>query len=122
VPDQPSSLDSLLLLYDGSKKAETALFIAAYCAEQWQSRLVVIVPFGARRGRHSARDYLDEYLEIHEVTPVVLEFPALNAEVALRTAVEHDCQFIVWGEIARKNCPPLLKGILSHWTRPVLIC
>lgn len=122
VPDQPTALDSLLLIYDGSRKADTALFIAAYCAEQWKSRFVVAIPTGVRRDDESAVDRLNDYLSIHEVEPVVVMIPTLSAEAVVQTAVEHDCQFIVGGETASKNRPPLLKGILGQWSRPVLVC
>jgi hypothetical protein len=122
VPDQPAALESLLLLYDGSKKAETALFVAAYCAEQWKSRFAVALPSGAVRGNESAHAYLVEYLAIHEVEPVVVTLPTLNAEAAVRTAAEHECQFMIWGETASKSRPPLLRTVLSRWSQPVLIC
>jgi uncharacterized ParB-like nuclease family protein len=122
VADQPAALDSLLLLYDGSKRAETALFVAAYCAEQWRSRLVVMLPTAAQRGKESARQHLDDYLAIHEIKPVVVNTTTLNAEAAVRAAAEHDCHFIIWGETTSKNRPPLLQDILTQWTRPVLVC
>ncbi len=122
VPDQPSPLDSLLLVYDGSRKADMALFIAAYCAEQWKSRFVALVPQGARRKDESAVDYLSDYLAIHEVEPVIVSVPSLNTGQVVQTAVEQDSQLIVWGEPTGKNRPSLLKGVLGQWSRPVLVC
>jgi hypothetical protein len=42
VPDQASPLRQALLAYDGSPKADEALFVAAYLAGQWQLPLVVV--------------------------------------------------------------------------------
>lgn len=122
VLDKPSALDSLLLLYDGSRKADTALFIATYCAEQWKSRFIALVPKGARRKDESAIDYLGDYLAIHEVEPLIVSVPAINPRQVVQTATEQDSQFIIWGEPVDKGQLSLLKGVLGQWSRPVLVC
>jgi hypothetical protein len=127
VPDEPNALDSLLLVYDGSRKSDTALFIATYCAELWKSRFVAILPNSTRHGDkrasgESAFDHLNDYLAIHEVEPVIVMTPALNAEDVVRTATEYDCQIIIWGETVSKNRPTLLRGIVERWSRPFLVC
>jgi nucleotide-binding universal stress UspA family protein len=122
VPGQPAALDALFLIYDGSRKSDVALFIAAYCAEQWKSRLVVAIPHGARHDEESAVDYLHEYLAIHEVQPEMVRPFTLSADTVIQMALEQECQVIVWGERATKNRTPLFEGVLGQWTMPMLIC
>ena len=64
VPGAPVAFQHALLAYDGSRKADEALFVAAYLAVEWGLRLTVTGIVGARgvttHTLHQAVDYLLE--------------------------------------------------------------
>jgi nucleotide-binding universal stress UspA family protein len=65
VAEKTSSMDNALLAFDGSIKSREALFVAAYLAEKWQTRLIVMtVGNGAAQ---AAQEYARSYLELHEI-------------------------------------------------------
>lgn len=127
VPDQASSLDSALLAYDGSPKADEALFVAAYMAGRWHIPLVVTTVKDNSRVTEdtlgSARKYLEDYgvqaLFILKEGPVALSI--------LETAQEHKSRLILMGSYGE---PPLkeiaLGSVVDELLRtsriPVLIC
>jgi nucleotide-binding universal stress UspA family protein len=65
VPEKVSALDSALLAFDGSSKSKEALFVAAYLAEKWHTRLVVVTI--TDEDAQSVQDYARTYLELHEI-------------------------------------------------------
>ncbi len=65
VPGKVSPMDNALLAFDGSSKSKEALFVAAYLAEKWHTKLMVVTI--ADEGRQSVQDYARSYLELHEI-------------------------------------------------------
>ena len=88
-----------------AKHQETALFAAAYLAEQWQSQLVV-------SGSPNSLATAHAYLEMHEVNA---EFVTVQRE--MDTAVLQNCDVAILGRHGRNT--PLLLPLL---TVPVLVC
>ena len=118
-------MDRVLLAYDGSAKADEALFASAYFAVRWMTPLVVLSA-GKNRAEAAwlrARDYL----EARQVTAeyIIKDEPAHKA--VLKTAKSHDCNLIVMGGF---GCRPFLQIILGSTVdkvlekvnQPVLIC
>jgi nucleotide-binding universal stress UspA family protein len=60
-----SPLDNALLAYDGSSKSKEALFVAAYLAEKWHTKLAVVTL--ADQAGQSVQEYARSYLELHEI-------------------------------------------------------
>ncbi|MEJ2747460.1 MAG: universal stress protein [Anaerolineae bacterium] len=101
VPQIVSPLDKALLAYDGSDKAKEALFMSAYLAEQWHTRLEVEAEF-------------------------VIE-PAPAADLIMDTAVSHACNLIVMGGYGAQPVVEAMLGstaneILRRTPIPTLIC
>jgi nucleotide-binding universal stress UspA family protein len=125
VPGPASPLARALLAYDGSPRAEEALFVATYLAERWAMPLVVLTVETGRvkPGTHKrAQDYMAEHQApatfVQQRGPVVPEI--------LIVAEEHACDWIITGsygpnlfEAARDST---VDDLLRTSTKPVLIC
>lgn len=106
---RPSAMNRVLLVFSQSREAnvhkETALFAAAYMAEQWGSQLVV-------SGSPDSLSLARAYLEMHEVNA---EFVTTSGGVD--TAVLQNCDLVVMGRHGRYTAQ-----LLPLLTMPVLIC
>jgi nucleotide-binding universal stress UspA family protein len=58
-------MDNALLAFDGSAKSKEALFVAAYLAEKWHTKLTVLTIAG--EDSHSVQEYAQSYLGLHEI-------------------------------------------------------
>jgi nucleotide-binding universal stress UspA family protein len=56
-----------LLAFDGSDRSKEALFVAAYFAEMWQTKLSVFTALDGKKVTASVQDHVRSYLELHEV-------------------------------------------------------
>ncbi|GIK57290.1 MAG: hypothetical protein HND44_17830 [Chloroflexi bacterium] len=106
---RPSAMNRVLLVCSQNREAtihkETALFAAAYLAEQWGSQLVV-------GGSPDSLSLARAYLEMHEVNA---EFVSVLGNVD--TAVLSGCDLVVLGRHGR-----FTTQLLPLLTVPVLIC
>jgi nucleotide-binding universal stress UspA family protein len=127
VPAQRSPMQHALLAYDGSPKAQEALYLASYLAGRWSIDLtLVVVTDGKQPGAamlQQARQYMDD-LQLKyralvgdgEVVPTILD-----------AAAEHGCDFILMGGYGHRPVIELVLGsTVDHMLRvaelPVLIC
>ena len=134
VPGVASPLQRALLAYDGSAKAEEALFVATYLAGRWHEMLnvdgpaLVVVTVAADEEeamRVSAR--ARRYLEAHEVQAacVVRSGPA---DAAILTASdEYHCDYLIMGSYRARPLLEIMLGstlnqVLRQSTKPLLIC
>jgi nucleotide-binding universal stress UspA family protein len=126
VPGEVSSLERALLAYDGSAKAQEALFVATYLAGQWHMPLVVIAVTNGKdttRSLEDARSYLQK-------RNVKAEFVAEQGPVAgaiVGTAERHGCDLLIVGGYGRRPVTKVILGSTvdellrtSRW--PLLIC
>jgi nucleotide-binding universal stress UspA family protein len=119
-------LDKALLAYDGSPKAQEALYIAAYLASRWQIPLVVVAVVNGRVTEatvKTARDYLDA----HRVEATFVQQSGYVAEAILTTAEEYDSSLIIMGGYGYNPVMELVLGsavdeVLRSSRRPTLIC
>jgi len=126
VPDGHSPLDRLLLAYDGSPKANEALFVAAYLAGRWQVALAVVTAgkeAAAAKAIAGARSYLEE--QSIQAEFVVREGAA--ADVIMETAAEQDSNLLIMGGFGFRPVLELVLGgtvdkMLREFKRPMLIC
>ncbi|MFP4343185.1 MAG: DUF4032 domain-containing protein [Anaerolineales bacterium] len=123
---EPSPLDRVLLAYDGSPKADEALFVAAHLAEHWEIELRVVtvsevgaIPRALVRALRYLRERKLEVTGIEEQGPV--------GEAILRTAETYASNLILMGSYGFN---PLLEAVLGSTVdqvlrqarQPVLIC
>ncbi len=126
VPRTHSKLDRILLAYDGSPKAEEALYVAAYLAGHWGSALTVVVALG-KRVTEAAVDRVREALKAHQIQPAYVVEKSPPASLILKTAQDRDCGMILMGGYGRSPAVEIVAGsvvdeVLRSRNRPVLIC
>ena len=127
VPGEASPIRKALLAYNGSPKAEEALFIAAYMACKWEIPLVVLTVehsgINAEAVQAAARDYLGEE------NPSI-EYLVTQGEVVqnvLKTAQDRGCDLILIGGYKASPVVEIVKGslvdeLLRETNIPTLIC
>jgi nucleotide-binding universal stress UspA family protein len=126
APGRTSGLDSALLAFDGSPKAEEALFVATYLAIKWNiklSVLSVLVNGTTRETLERAR----EYLVAHAVNATYLLERGTPPEVILQTAEKENVELIIMGGYGAAPVMEVVLGsavdrVLRESRRPMLIC
>jgi nucleotide-binding universal stress UspA family protein len=110
VPETTSMLKSALLAYDGSPKAEEALFVATYLAGKWQIPLTILSVFELESKVQSVQQHAIDYLSNHGVTATFIHSKGNIAAAILTTAQENQCDFIIMGGYGE---PPLVNLLLD---------
>lgn len=122
-----SDFSRIMLSYDGSPKADEALFVATYLKVRWPISLVVLTvetehtpPSALDKARH----YMEQY-GIKDVEYILRQKPI--AEAVLDTAVAYDINEIIMGGFGFRPVKHLILGstvdtILREFKQPVLIC
>lgn len=126
VPGPAAVPKRILLAYDGSSKAQEALFIAAYLAGQWPISLVVLNVSEA----DDEPDRLAEaqgYLETRGVTATFMPAQGNVPTAILTTAADEACDLIVMGGYTAKPVREVVLGstvdqVLRESRRPILVC
>jgi len=127
VPESSSSLGHALLAYDGSPKAEEALFVATYLAGKWNIPLTVVTVIELGRTTSETLARAQEYLETHGVQAAFVKESGPVAEAILQTAEEHRSDLIIMGGYGRSPMLEVVLGstvdqVLRASRRPMLIC
>jgi nucleotide-binding universal stress UspA family protein len=127
VPKRPSPLERMLLAYDGSPKADEALFLATYLAGRWEVPLVVVTV--AEKGRVMLENQAQarQYLETHRVQAIFVYESGSAARAILKTANEHASDLLLMGGYGFRPVLQLVLGstvdqILRQSEKPILIC
>lgn len=127
VPREASPMERGLLAYDGSRKADEALYLATYLAARWGISLVTAsVGEGGRVTEQTLRR-AQEYVERYGVHPTVRMKAGEVGEALLKTAQEEACDFFImggygFGPILEVVLGSAVDRILREATQPVLIC
>ena len=127
VPCAASDLHTLLLAYDGSPKADEALFLAAYLAARWRLPLTTLVVVTSESFPHRAIVRAREYLSQRRIPGNLLIRYGDVAEMVMQTAETMDADLLLMGGYSQ---PPMLdvvvgsavNQVLRCARRPVLIC
>ncbi|RME06616.1 MAG: universal stress protein, partial [Anaerolineae bacterium] len=111
VPGQVSSLEHALLAYNGSPKSEEALFLAAYLASRWGTRLTVVTvehpQTDVAEVQARARSYLSSYdISAEYLTPA----GGQRSRILLACAHQTGCDFILMGGY---RASPLVEVVLG---------
>ncbi len=116
-----------LLAYDGSPKADEALYIATYFKIRWDTSLVALTvetENTSPAALEKARRYIEQY-GITDVTYELRQKPI--AEAVLATAAAHNSNEIIMGGFGYRPVKHLVLGstvehILREFKQPALIC
>jgi nucleotide-binding universal stress UspA family protein len=127
VPGASSPCDHALLAYDGSPKAEEALFVATYLAGRWNISLSVLTVIDGVRPPHETLDRARTYLESHGVHATYISQAGPAVEAILNTAEEQGSNLTILGGYGHS---PVLEVVLSSTVdrllhksqHPTLIC
>ncbi len=128
VPQYRAYPGRTLLAYDGSLKAEEALFMATYLAEAHQTPLIVATVLRPGQVTQANVDHAREYLAVHEVEATFVVHEAGSAaELILQVAEEKQTQMIVSGGYGAHPMVEVVLGstidrVLREARQPVLIC
>jgi nucleotide-binding universal stress UspA family protein len=127
TPGVVTPLTKAMLAYDGTPKAEEALFIATYLSGCWEMPLDVV---SVSENKRTAKKHLDKarrYLEEHGIEATYIPAKGPVADTILQTAEENNCDWLIIGGY---NISPLVEAVLGtvlnqviHETKiPLLIC
>jgi nucleotide-binding universal stress UspA family protein len=128
VPDGiQSPMDRALLAYDGSPKANEALFVAAYMGAQWSTQLTVVTVETKNTPRSAlqrARTYLDKQ-GVNNVE--YLWRPKPIGDSLLEVAGAQESNLLIMGGFGFRPVLNLVLGstvdqILREFKQPILIC
>jgi nucleotide-binding universal stress UspA family protein len=120
-------LERALLAYDGSPKAQEALFVAAYLAGCWQIPLVVVTVVDKSSTTPERLAQAQDYLERREVPATYVAENGPVAETILQTAMTHQSDLIMMGGYGSSPILEVVLGsvvdqILRQARQPLLIC
>ncbi len=126
LPTATAPMEHALLAYDGSPKADEALFVATYLALRWQMALTVVTVETAYTTA-AAADRARAYLEQHEVNADFVLQKGEIAAVIKETAIVHRANLLIMGgfgyrPVLHRFLGSAVDNILRHFPHPVLIC
>jgi nucleotide-binding universal stress UspA family protein len=127
VPRQATPIQKALLAYNGSPKADEALFIATYMVNKWHLPLVVLTIDNEDIEAESTLERAGIYLESADAPVDFLIKKGKVVKTVLKTASEHQCDLILIGGYKASPVVEIVKGsfvdeILRKAEIPTLIC
>jgi nucleotide-binding universal stress UspA family protein len=127
VPGTTTTLHRPLLAYDGSPKAEEALFVAAYMSAYWNSALVVLYIQEPGHNSNQVLTRARKYLENQGSQAIYSRRKGSVAEEILRATEEYDCDLIIMGGYGFNPVMEIVLGsavdeVLRTSRKPLLIC
>ena len=128
VPAVATPLSKGLLAYDGSPKAEEALFVATYLARRWQTSLTIVSVIEQGKGPSDILAPVEEFLADHNLQAEIVKAEGeAAAQAILNTAQAHDCDFIMVGGYGFSPVLEIVLGstvdqLLRQFPKPLLIC
>jgi nucleotide-binding universal stress UspA family protein len=127
VRDKLSPLTNALVAYNGSVKANEALYVVTYLAARWGLQVVVLAVAEGSVSCAKTLSKAREYLEAHGVQASYVEGETPVAKAILRTAEEYRSNLIVMGGYGLSPLLEIVFGstvdhVLLTAQIPVLIC
>jgi nucleotide-binding universal stress UspA family protein len=127
VPTTASPIQKALVAYNGSPKADEALFIAAYLSCRWQLPLTVLTIDSNGVDAKAVQDKAKEYLGSSNTAIDYVIKKSEPANTILQTAKEQHCDLILIGGYKANPVVEIVKGslvdqILRETSIPTLIC
>jgi len=117
----------MLLAYDGSPKADEALFVATYMSDRWKTSLTVVTITENERISPETLARAQRYLESHGVQGTYLEESGEIPTVILKTAENQGSNLIIMGGYGHSPVLEVVLGstvdqLLRDSRHPTLIC
>lgn len=127
VPRSVESIDNLLLAYDGSSRANEALFIAAYLADKWKLPMTVLIVLDEELFPKKAVARARWYLHTHNVLGDIHFRYGEAAKMIIDTAENGNFSLIIMGgyshsPVLESVIGSTLNTVLQSAKRPILIC
>jgi nucleotide-binding universal stress UspA family protein len=131
VPTQSSPMQHALLAYDGSPKAEEALFVATYLANRWHIKLSVITVSSSNNGKLDAAKRIQAraktYLGVAGVSADYLLSVGPAAQTLMEGANDQQADFMIMGGFGLGSMKSFVLGstlnrVLLEYKCPILIC
>jgi nucleotide-binding universal stress UspA family protein len=127
IPGEPSEMQNALLAYDGSPKSKEALYVAAYLAGSWQTKITVLTIGGGHGVTAETQEYARVYLQSHSIEAEYIYETGSRTDNIIRTAEAKRCDLIIAGGYGSNPLVELIAGstvdrILLRSKVPVLIC
>ena len=127
TPHTVSPLNKALLAYDGSPKAEEALYLSTYLAGQWRIPLVVVTVQENRHINAGTLEHARRYLEAHQVQAEYILAHGPFAQAILDSCAQHACDFLVMGGYGFNPVLEVVLGsvvdqVLRQSPHPILLC
>lgn len=124
VPGKVSPMDRALVAFDGSGKSKEALFVAAYLAESWKTKLTVFTL--SEDQNITVQDYARAYLELHEIEAEYL-IESGTEKTFLQVIQENGSNLILMGGYSGNAWSEVMIGSLVNFLLreaecPILIC
>ncbi len=121
-----SNMKRALLAYDGSPKADEALFVAAYLAVRWRMQLTVIT-IETKHTSAEAMRMAQQYLAEYEVEADFMLRQGAIGDVLLATVADQNSDLVIMGGFGFRAVPRLVLGstvdqMLHECKKPMLIC
>jgi nucleotide-binding universal stress UspA family protein len=127
VPGDPSPLDSAVLAYDGSPKAEEAKFVAAYAAGRWGVDLTVVMAQELGKRQSETLKAACRYLGERGIEATMIAAKGEPGQAILEAVESADANLILMGGYGFGPVLELVLGstvhqVLRETSVPVLIC
>lgn len=127
VPGEPSPMQKVLLAYDGSPKADEALYISTYIAGRWGVNLNIITVREANSSSSLIQNEAKKYLKSYDIQAHYLDQDGPVVDTILQTAAETGCDLILMGGYGYSPVKEIILGssvdqVLRASTIPTLIC
>jgi nucleotide-binding universal stress UspA family protein len=127
VPMSESCLSRALLAYDGSPKAEEALFVSTYLAGCWHIPLTVVAVAETGEREAQALERAQCYLSQRGIQAAYELKTGRVSEAILSAADEHESDLIIMGGYGPSPVMEVVLGstvdqVLRAGGRPLLIC
>lgn len=127
VPEGADSpMDHLLLAYDGSPKADEALYLAAYAASAWQTPLSAIVVGDTREARQAVAQ-AEAYLKTQNVPVAMLTAQGRPSQAILNAMDETGANLLLMGGYSTRPIFQMMIGstlnaVLTQIRQPLIVC
>jgi len=127
VPAQATPIHRALLAYDGSPKADEALFIGAYISGYFGVPLVVLTVSEMGRTSKEMLSLARSYLRKRDVKATFLDEAGDVGETILTTAEAYACDLVIMGSYGRNPLMEMMVGsaldrVMQDSKIPLLIC
>ncbi len=123
-----SDLKHALLAYNGTPKANEALYLAAYLAGKWNIQLSVLIIEHEETEIAQVSNLAREYLRKHDLQAQFIQHKSgVRSEIILQTAQDQACDFILMGGYKSSPVVEVVVGsvvdkVLRQAEIPLLIC